>query len=216
MASAQRSLILALSTAALAVAAPMPCIAALKVENTSSYVGSGRWDWKIFVDADPKTLQQIECVEYTLHQTFPDPVRKVCNEPQNKFALSASGWGTFTVKVKVQYKDGHDEAVEHRLVFKQQATLVPIDVTSKNWSRLIEPGWWEWGIYIDGTPSELDRIRCVEYTLHPTFANPVRMVCSREKGFQLLTRGWGPFTVGIKLMLKDNSILPMSHQLELH
>jgi len=54
-----------------------PAFAAVAVANTSTYAGSGRWNWTIFIDADAATLRQIKCVEYTLHPTFPNPVRTV-------------------------------------------------------------------------------------------------------------------------------------------
>jgi transcription initiation factor IIF auxiliary subunit len=200
---------------ALAVVA-LPCFAAPKVTNTSTYTGAGRWDWTIFVDTDFDTLRQIDCVEYTLHPTFPDPVRKVCGHPETKFALSNNGWGTFTVKVKIQYKNGRIENVDHQLIFRQQSAPTQLNVTVENWSKEIEPGWWEWGIYVKGTPAELKRIRCVEYTLHASFPNPVRLVCSPNKGFLLTARGWGTFTVPVKVMLKDRTVREFSHTLEFH
>ena len=205
---------IALSTAVVLAVAVSPSFADLRIKNTSSYVGAGRWTWTIFVDADPETLRQIRCVEYTLHPTFPDPVRKVCNQPETKFAHSTKGWGIFTVKVNILYKNGRIEAREHPLVFKQQPAPDSLRVTARNWSRQIEPGWWEWGVYIEGAPAELDRIRCVEYTLHPTFSNPVRVVCSRSDKFQVTARGWGTFTVQIKVMLKDISVHQLSHPLK--
>ncbi len=91
----------------------------LKVKNTSRYVGDNRWNWTIFIEADPDTLQQIECVEYVLHETFSNPVRRVCNEPYDNFAYSTNGWGTFTVKVYIEFKDGRIETLEHPLVFRE-------------------------------------------------------------------------------------------------
>ena len=207
---------IALRLAAVLGVTVLPCVAAPKISNTSTYVGAGRWDWSIFVDADPDTLRQIDCVEYTLHPTFPNPVRSVCGHPETKFALSSNGWGTFTVKVKVQYKDGHTESAEHQLVFKQQSPPAQLEVTVENWSKVIEPGWWDWGIYIKGAPAELKKIRCVEYTLHPSFPNPVRLVCTPDKGFLLTARGWGTFTVPVKVMLKDGTVRELSHTLEFH
>ncbi len=201
--------------AALAIAA-VPCLAAPKIKNTSTYVGSGCGDWTVFVDADPDTLRQINCVEYTLHPTFPNPVRKVCGHPETKFALSSNGSGTFAVKVRIQYKDGHIENVEHQLIFGQQSTPTPLNVTVENWSKEIEPGWWDWSIYIKGATYELKQIRCVEYTLHASFPHPVRLVCSPDKGFLLTARGWGTFTVPVKLMLKDGTVRELSHRLEFH
>ena len=76
----------------------LPCLAATKMTNTSTYVGAVSWDSKMFVEGDCDTLKQIDCVEYTLHPTFPDPVRKVCSQPETKFALSNNGWGTLRSK----------------------------------------------------------------------------------------------------------------------
>lgn len=209
----RRKMVIALSTVVVLGAAASPSLAALTVRNTSTYTGAGRWDWTIFLDADPDTLRQVECVEYVLHPTFPNPVRKVCKKPETKFAYSTNGWGTFTVKVKILNKDRSVEVLNHLLVFQQPAPKSR-DVIARNWSREIEPGWWEWRIFVEGTPAQLDQIRCVEYTLHRTFPNRVRVVCSRPDRFELKARGWGEFEVGIKLMLKDGSIGQLSHQLE--
>jgi transcription initiation factor IIF auxiliary subunit len=133
---------------------------------------------------------------------------------ETKFALSRNGWGTFTVKVKITYKNGRVENLEHQLIFKQQSVPTTLNVTVENSAKEIEPGWWEWSIYIKGAPDELRQIRCVEYTLHPSFPNPVRLVCTSNNRFLLTARGWGTFKVLIKLMLKDGSIREMSHQLE--
>ena len=200
--------------AALTLATASPVFAALTVTNTSSYMGGGRWAWKVFVDADAETLQRIECVEYTLHPTFPDPVRRVCNQAKTKFALSTNGWGTFTIKVRIEYRDGRSDLREHQLVFTQTPATAPLNLKARNWAREIEPGWWEWGVQLAGPAANLDRIRCVEYTLHPTFPNPVRMVCSRADRFLLTARGWGTFDLKIKVLLKDGSMYPMTHSLK--
>ncbi len=209
----RQKLAIALTAAALSLVA-VPGSAAVAVKNTSTYVGGGRWDWTIFIEADPDTLKQIQCVEYVLHPTFPDPVHKVCNEAKKKFSYSANGWGVFTVKVNVQFKDGHVQALEHLLVFSDEPPAKALNVSIKNRSKQIEPGWWEWGVYVDGPKNELDRIRCVEYTLHPTFPNPVRVVCDRPSRFELVARGWGAFTIGVKLMLKDGSVRQLAYSLE--
>lgn len=163
----------------------------MAVKNTSTYIGGGRWDWTIFVDADPETLRKIDCVEYVRHPSFPEPVQKVCHAATTKFAYSTNGWGVLTVKVNVHYKNGQVEPLEHKLAFGSEPPASPLAVSVKNRSKQIEPGWWEWGVYLDGPSTELDRIRCVEYTLRPTFPNPVRVVCDRPRRFELVTRGWG-------------------------
>ncbi|MFW2440178.1 MAG: pYEATS domain-containing protein [Arenicellales bacterium] len=58
----------------------------------------------------------MDCVEYTLHPTFPGTVRKLCDST-NGFELSSSGWGTFNVKIKVMFKDGRTKKLNHMLIF---------------------------------------------------------------------------------------------------
>ena len=150
---------------------------------------------------------------YTLHPTFPNPVVRRDNRETN-FALEASGWGTFTVKVSVFYNDNTTQDFEHLLVFEEKRTSSSFDdLIVDNWSNEIEPGWWDWGIYVGGPPSLLDQIRCVEYTLHESFRNPVRAICTRSNKFELIARGWGTFTIQIKILLEDGSSLLLNHDL---
>ncbi len=94
---------------------------AIKAGNTARFTGrvdgQDRWDWTIFIDADQTALSRIQCVEYTLHESFPDPVRTICNAG-NKFALSSNGWGTFTIKVRLLMKDGSQRMLNHDLKFQ--------------------------------------------------------------------------------------------------
>ncbi len=188
---------------------------ALQAANTSTYLGNGRWHWKIFIEAGQQTLAQIACVEYTLHPTFPNPVVKVCDR-YSRFALEATGWGTFVVKIRVFYKDGRIQRLEHQLVFREKkADSVSDQLRADNWSRQIGTGWWLWGIYIQGPDWLLDRVRCVEYTLHPSFPNPVRLVCSRDNRFEMQAKGWGTFKIPIKVLFKDGSVKLLEHDLHL-
>jgi transcription initiation factor IIF auxiliary subunit len=61
----------------------------------------------------------------------------------------------------------------------------------------------------------LDEITSVEYTLHPSFANPVRSVTDRSSKFRLKTAGWGTFTVYPKAIHQDGSQTLLEHELEL-
>lgn len=96
----------------------------IAVDNISRYAGKRMvgdkerdwWNWTIFVKADRSALAQIDCVEYTLHPTFRNPVRKVCAS-DNDFSLSMNGWGTFRVKVRILYRDGGEKTLYHRLQF---------------------------------------------------------------------------------------------------
>jgi transcription initiation factor IIF auxiliary subunit len=200
-------------TSALLLLWAQPSFAQVAFENTSTYRGNGRWDWKIFVRADRQTLARIDCVEYTLHPTFPDAVQRVCGAQSTNFAMESNGWGTFSIAIRVIYNDKRTESYKHQLVFTQARAATSVELTAENWSNQIEPGWWEWGIRIKGQPAALDRIRCVEYTLHRSFPNPVRAVCTRQNNFELKTNGWGTFTIPIKVLFKDNTTLELSHEL---
>ncbi len=85
-----------------------------------SEIKSGYWDWTIFIRASDDVLKQIEYVEYKLHSTFPDPVRIVNQRGKgsNAFPLKVSGWGTFTVPIKIYYKDGTYQRLSHSLTFR--------------------------------------------------------------------------------------------------
>lgn len=78
------------------------------------------WEWTIFVKAPEDVLEKIEYVEYTLHPTFPNPVRIVNQRGHGPYAfpLTTAGWGTFTVKVKVYYQDGTYQRLSHLLRFE--------------------------------------------------------------------------------------------------
>lgn len=84
-----------------------------------SKIKSDYWDWTIFVKAPEDVLEQIEYVEYKLHPTFPNPVRIVNQRGSGPYAfpLTTTGWGTFTVKVKIYYMDGTYQRLAHSLKF---------------------------------------------------------------------------------------------------
>ena len=89
--------------------------------NTALVRPDRYWDWELFLVSDEDTLRRIKCVEYTLHPTFPNPVRKNCQKgtvPERGFALKTSGWGTFRVNIKVTFADGNEEYYSHQLIFQ--------------------------------------------------------------------------------------------------
>ncbi len=87
--------------------------------NLATKVSNERWDWTVFIQASENILANIQCVEYTLHRTFHDPVRKVCvrGSGMEAFALSTNGWGTFQIGVRVFFRDGRIKALTHNLTF---------------------------------------------------------------------------------------------------
>ncbi len=75
--------------------------------------------------------------------------------------------------------------------------------------------WWKWWLWIDAADDMLDEIEHVVYTLHPTFANPVRKTSDRRSHFKLETEGWGTFVIRAKVVLKDGSEILLKHELSL-
>jgi len=100
----------------------------LEVKNSSKllgrklYVGRRTWEWTIYIKADNTVLDQIDCVTYTLHPTFPNPIRKVCVKGMvdHAFSYTTRGWGTFMVKVLIQFKDKSEVRKQHQLVFTER------------------------------------------------------------------------------------------------
>lgn len=86
-----------------------PPVQEVKFNNTARpagvQYGQDWFEWKVYVDEPKDVLQRIEAVEYLLHRTFPNPLRKVTNA-NTKFALSSSGWGEFNIFITVFFKNG--------------------------------------------------------------------------------------------------------------
>jgi transcription initiation factor IIF auxiliary subunit len=88
---------------------------AIRIKNTWNYIGQDRWKWEAYIDdGGSGELNKIEFVEYVLHPTFPDPIRKV-NSREDNFRMRTNGWGTFELKAFVYKKDGTKEKLEHEI-----------------------------------------------------------------------------------------------------
>jgi transcription initiation factor IIF auxiliary subunit len=216
MSIALRAALLGLAIVALPVAASAQEIS---VANTSRYIGERRWEWTVFLQAAPQILDGIQCVEYTLHPTFPEPVRRQCvrGDPRFPFALTTSGWGTFEISIKVLFKRGEERRLKHMLVFDAPPVDRPLAIQAANVATELRKGFWEWTIFVRAPDAVLEQIRCVEYTLHPTFPDRVREVCDRGSGrqpFALTARGWGTFEVRLRAFLKDGRVQALTHNLK--
>ncbi len=150
-----------------------------------------------------------------LHPSFPEPIQGVCHAAKTKFSYSATGWGVFTVKVNVRYKDGHVETLEHKLAFGNEPPVGPLAVSVNNRSKQIEPGWWEWVSM--STVRRANWIGSVASSPRCTRHLRTRSGWSadRPSRFERVARGWGTFTIGVKLMLKDGSVRQLNYPLQL-
>ena len=86
----------------------------MRIKQSSNYQGNDWWKWAIWIDCTPDELSTIDAVTFTLHPSFHPPVRKV-TDPSTNFRLEESGWGTFPIFAKVQFKDGSTQDVKTSL-----------------------------------------------------------------------------------------------------
>ena len=73
-----------------------------RVANTAG--GRTYYQWRVFVDEPKQVLNTIAEVQYLLHPTFPEPLQ-VRTNPNDKFAVEATGWGQFVIQITIKYKD---------------------------------------------------------------------------------------------------------------
>lgn len=86
----------------------------------------------------------------------------------------------------------------------------------RQWEQYEGDDWWRWAVWIDGSEEALDRIDYVEWTLHPTFPDPIRKASNRSEKFRIETGGWGVFQIRALARAKDGSSIRLKHQLSLH
>jgi len=87
----------------------------LKLRNSWNYEGKDWWQWSAFLDdGGSGELDKIKFVEYVLHETFPDPIRRI-DSREDGFELKTGGWGTFELKAFVHFKDGTKKRLSHEI-----------------------------------------------------------------------------------------------------
>lgn len=89
----------------------------LKIKQDFAYRGNDYWDWAVWLDGTNDELSEVARVTYTLHRTFPNPVRTITDRSTG-FRLETSGWGVFRVHVQVEIKDGSTRRMHHDLVLE--------------------------------------------------------------------------------------------------
>lgn len=75
---------------------------------------------------------------------------------------------------------------------------------------------WEWTIFVRSSPDVLNSIEYVQYTLHPTFYDPIQKVYKTtdpDHPFGLTRVGWGVFEVAVKVVFKTGEPLSLRYML---
>jgi transcription initiation factor IIF auxiliary subunit len=88
--------------------------AEFKICQSEKYEGSDWWSWSVWIEGDEPLLDSVKSVEWTLHPTFTNPVRK-SRDRAGKFRLDAGGWGTFPIRALVEMRDGNIVRLRHQL-----------------------------------------------------------------------------------------------------
>jgi hypothetical protein len=97
-------------------AKPIP----VRLQNSSKPSTHGRWFWSAWIEGPDDALDRIKAVRYTLHPTFPDPVR-IVNNRSSKFAVDSSGFGEFTIHADVRPVSGEPFHLDHWLELGKSA-----------------------------------------------------------------------------------------------
>ncbi len=187
--------------------------------NTSIYLGNGKWAYTVFIKTSTEFLERIESVEYGLDPYDKDSSYKVTEigDPLHPYSVIDTGRAAFKVDIKVNLKKGGSQYFTHKLRFISMPIDEPLPITADNTARMAEEGWWDWTVFIKGQDDVLKQVRCVEYTLHPTFPDPVIEVCepgNETHAFALTRRGWGTFEIQIRVFLKNGQMQRLRHKLK--
>lgn len=91
----------------------------ISVKQSASYTGDGRWNWAIWLTGSAAELETIEQVTYTLHPSFPNPVR-VIRARRGGFRLQSNGWGEFKIYIDILFKNGTHTQLSHDLKLNEE------------------------------------------------------------------------------------------------
>jgi|GEM_PF-736397 len=87
------------------------------IKQDYKYLGDDYWSWRVWIDTSPEALNNINYVTYILHPTFSPPIKEV-KDRSTAFMLKATGWGTFTMGIKLHLINGEELQFEHELLLE--------------------------------------------------------------------------------------------------
>ena len=91
----------------------------LKLRNNWKYNGNDSWSWAAFLDDQGSgEMDKVDHVEYILHPTFRNPIRRV-DTKEDGFKLATTSWGTFDLKAFVHFKDGSKKKLTHEIELQE-------------------------------------------------------------------------------------------------
>lgn len=75
---------------------------------------------------------------------------------------------------------------------------------------------FQWRVFVNENESILDTIENITYLLHPTFADPLRVIKNLESKFALESSGWGEFDIQITIKFKNGEETKQTYHLKLN
>jgi peptidoglycan hydrolase-like protein with peptidoglycan-binding domain len=105
------------------------------------------------------------------------------------------------------------------LVGPQTSNLLLSQFKFDNYARRVgshgSHDWFEWKVFMNEPDEKLDKVASVEYRLHETFPDPIRVVEDRSSRFAVESAGWGRFWIFITVYLKDGKETVTQYYLDL-
>jgi transcription initiation factor IIF auxiliary subunit len=86
----------------------------MHIQQSEEYVGEKYWKWSVWIEGASGEIETVTSVEWRLHPTFPNPIRRVTDKTTN-FRLDTSGWGVFLIHASVYLEGGEIEKLQHYL-----------------------------------------------------------------------------------------------------
>jgi len=176
---------------------------AYKIEQGFRYLGDNWWTWWVLINADEKSLNAIQYVEYILHPTFRNPVREV-HDRSTSFMLKTEGWGQFKIYANIFLKNGEEVALEHELHL--EATAVKANTTSNekleiiNRTRSLLRGEWKDSKELESLYKELEKLDQYAYATDVLLA---KIKQDEEDGKPISLKEYQTL---VKFIYKDHSL----------
>lgn len=85
-------------------------------QKIGTWNGRTYYKWRVFVNESVQVLNTIAEVQYLLHPTFPEPLQ-VRTNPNDKFAVEATGWGQFLIQISIKYRNQSTVSTSYYLDF---------------------------------------------------------------------------------------------------
>jgi transcription initiation factor IIF auxiliary subunit len=100
------------------------------------------------------------------------------------------------------------------MVFVGCVSVWAQNVGIDNTAKYLGNGRYNWTVFATGDAKALSEVGAVQYTLHPTFSNPV--VWGSGPTFAFSAVGWGEFNLVAKIYYKDKRRPPTTINHWLH